>query len=118
MRDHLRLASLLTAAIVGSSSLAAVPAASADTGADGIDLTTEEITALVAEVAPAPITATQTSESSGQIVATLMATERPRLPRRRTTESPSARPTVKKRCPCRFPALATLTTRASERTGQ
>lgn len=71
MRNHPRLASLLTAAIVGSSSLAAVPAASADTGADGTDLTTEEITALVAEVAPAPITATQTSESSGQIVATL-----------------------------------------------
>lgn len=71
MRNHLRLASLLTAVVVGSSSLAAVPAASADTGADGTDLTTEEITALVAEVAPAPITATQTSESSGQIVATL-----------------------------------------------
>lgn len=71
MRNHLRLASLLTAAILGSSSLAAVPAASADTGADGTDLTTEEITALVAEVEPAPITATQTSESSGQIVATL-----------------------------------------------
>ena len=71
VRNHLRLASLLTAAIVGSSSLAAVPAASADTSADGADLTTEEITALVAEVAPTPITATQTNETSGQIVATL-----------------------------------------------
>ena len=71
VRKHLRLASLLTAAIVGSSSVAAVPAASADTGADGTDLTTEEVTALVTEVAPAPITATQTTESSGQIVATL-----------------------------------------------
>lgn len=71
MRNHFRLASLLTAVVVGSSSLAVVPAASADTGADGTDLTTEEITAVVTEVAPAPITATQTSESSGQIVATL-----------------------------------------------
>lgn len=71
MRKHLMLASLLTAAIVGSSFLAAVPAASADTGADATDLTTEEIVALVTEVAPVPITAAQTTESSGQIVATL-----------------------------------------------
>lgn len=71
MRKHLMLASLLTAVIVGSSSLAAVPAASADTGADETDLTTEEIVALVTEVAPVPITAAQTTESFGQIVATL-----------------------------------------------
>lgn len=70
MRKHLRLASLLTAVVVGSSFLSVVPAA-ADTGADGTGLTPEEITALIAEVAPAPITATQTNESSEQVVATL-----------------------------------------------
>ena len=63
VRKHLRLASLLTAVVVGSSFLSVVPAA-ADTGADGTGLTPEEITALIAEVAPAPINATQTNESS------------------------------------------------------